>query len=100
MGNNFLECDVADCNEHRLQFNSVVQFKTDDQITELKEQGGLPKEVIDRYGVIDTTLKDKCRTLEWKNAFIVLVMKHYFDKPVHIKQDAEECDEGEKPLIV
>jgi hypothetical protein len=100
MGNGFLECDANDCNEHRLQFNSVIQFKTEEQISYLISQG-LPEEMSSRFGIIDYTLKDKCKTDEWKNAFTMLIIKHYFNQPVHIPSSNDIDEESsEAPLII
>lgn len=98
MGNNFINTDSPDCNEHRLQLNSVNQFKTQVQLDELKTQG-LPEDVLKRYGLIDTTLKEKCRTEEYCNAFIHLMMCYYTDKPIHITQKYDDDDDNEKPII-
>jgi hypothetical protein len=101
MGNDYLECSSADCNEHRFQFNSIIQFKKAEQIEELKELN-LPDNIIDeRYGIIDYSLKEKCRSDEWCNAFILMVMRYYKNEPLSVFQKKEdEIDDNEKPLIL
>jgi hypothetical protein len=99
MGNGYLECSTTDMNEHRFQFSSLIQFKKQEQIDELKKLN-LPENVIDeRFGIIDYSLKEKCQSEEWCNGFILLIMRFYKTEPltVHLNKDAE--NENEKPLI-
>jgi hypothetical protein len=97
MGNDNLQCSTNDCNERRFQFNSLIQFMNKDEIEELKKKG-LPQDIIDtRFGTIDYTLKDKCKTEEWCNAFVLLILKHYKEEPLSVS--IIDIEEEENPLI-
>ena len=100
LGNHHVECSTADCNEHRFQFDSVVQFKKQEQIDELKKFD-LPQEIIDdHFGLIDFELKKNCQSVEWCNAFILLIMDNYKRQPLNVPQNINDCENGsEIPLI-
>lgn len=82
-GNNSLECDTVDCNETRLEFSSVTQFKTAEEIEFMKQEGRDEMEM-KRYKVADPTIKDTCKTMEWRNAVIYLILQHYSHSSVEI----------------
>lgn len=87
-GNYSLECDSTDCNSTKIEFSSVVQFKTEEEINILKSEGRTELEM-KRYKIADTTIKDKCKTLEWSNAVIYLIYENYKNKSVACKKDVE-----------
>lgn len=98
-GNNDLECSTTDCNEHRFQFKSIIQFKKEEQINELKKFD-LPQDIIDdHFGIIDFNLKQNCQSVEWSNAFILLIMRYYKSQPLCVVQVSNIDNEGEMPLI-
>lgn len=82
-GNNSLECDTFDCNETRLEFSSVNQFKTKEEIEFMKQEGRDEMEM-KRYKIADPTIKDTCKTLEWKNAIVYLILQNYSLQSVEI----------------
>lgn len=84
-GNNSLICDNPDCDETRIEFNSVVQFKTQNEIDFMKQEGRDEKE-LERYKIADPNIKTLCKTLEWKNAIVYLLMENYTDKCVEIEK--------------
>lgn len=90
-GNSSLECDNIDCYETCISFSSVVQFKSVEEIEIMKQQGRDPKEMV-RYRVADNNIKDKCRTIEWKNAIIYLILQHYNNSPVEIEKQIDVED--------
>ena len=97
LGNSNLECSTSDCNEHRFQFKSIIQFKKPEQMDELKKLD-LPQNIIDdHFGLIDYNLKQNCQSVEWCNAFILLIMRYYKNQPLSVSQIND--DEGETPLI-
>ncbi len=75
-GNNTLICDTVDCDETRLEFSSVTQFKTQEEIDFMKQEGRDESEM-KRYKVKDATIKDKCKTIEWSNAMVYLLLQNY-----------------------
>ena len=69
-GNFTLVCDAVDCDKTRLEFNSVVQFKTSEEIEMMKQEGRDEKEMA-RYRVADKTIKDKCKNIDWKTQLFI-----------------------------
>ncbi len=93
MGNFPLKFDQKDCKEHEIAFNSVVQFKSAEEIERLRNQG-IPEIVLEAYKVKDESLKLKCRTEKYMNAFVYLIYESYKKTPVPIStpdDDDEEC---------
>jgi hypothetical protein len=90
-GNNTLVCDNVDCDETRVEFCSVVQFKTPEEIELMKQEGRDEKEMV-RYKVADKDIKNKCKSLEWKNAIVYLLFNHYSEKCVEIEKSVDVED--------
>ena len=81
------------------EFNSTIQFKTQQEIDILIAKGENPL-VMEKYKVGDADIKDKCRTDEWANAFVMLMVMNYqnFAVPCGSKQKItnNEKDEDEE----
>lgn len=92
-GNNTLVCDNVDCDETRLEFCSVVQFKTQEEIEIMKQENRDEKEMI-RYKVADTTIKDNCKTLEWKNAIVYLLYMNYSKTCVELDKSSIDVEDN------
>jgi len=98
-GNSSLDCSTSDCNEHRFEFESKIQFKHESQINTLIKYN-LPQNVKDEhFGIINTKLKEKCQSIEWGNAFILMIMKYYKKQPLSVIQNTAIEGEEEIPLI-
>ena len=82
MGNNSLQVDTPDCMEHCLEFESVIQYKTQAEISIL----ALNKTEIEmtRYKVRNASIKDKCKTLDWGNAIVYLLFENWTDETLSI----------------
>jgi hypothetical protein len=76
-GNNSLVLE-GDLNEHLIEFDSFVQFLSPEEIeTKRALEGDF---VVDRkYRVKDPSLKDKCRSVDWRLAVIYLIYSSYID---------------------
>ena len=76
-GNNSLVLE-GDLNEHLIEFDSFVQFLSPEEIeTKRAIEGDF---VVDRkYRVKDPSLKDKCRSVDWRLAVIYLIYSSYVD---------------------
>jgi len=101
MGNEPIECSSNDCDEHRFKFNTVIQFKSEEQLQQLQTHN-LPEDVLTHhFGTIDYSLKDKCKTDEWCNAFILLIMKYYKNEPLTASCSIvdDDDDSNTSPLI-
>ena len=100
MGNDMVQCDPADTFETCIQFNSGKQFKSqgfidatraeleskaNEEISEEKKYSILSK--MNTYLVADDTIKDKCKTLRWGNAMVLLLMKKFIDKKLEPTND-------------
>jgi hypothetical protein len=92
LGNNELKYDVKDVLEHCVQFSSVNQFKTNEEIEEMK-QSGASELLWSSYKVKDPSIKDKCCSEEWKKATIYLLYRHYTDKSVVVETEKENEDD-------
>jgi len=92
-GNNSLDFDANDTWEHALEFSSVNQFKTVEEIERFRREG-MDELELKRYKVKDDKIKEKCKTEEWSNALVYLMYLHYKDKPVTIIRDTEDEDEN------
>ena len=75
-GNNTIECTTDDCDETRLKFESVIQFKSTEEINQLK-QANVSEHFLSRFKLKDTTIKNKCKSIEWANAVVYLLMSKY-----------------------
>lgn len=93
-GNSFLECDTDDVNETRLEFNSVNQFKTEEEIKIMKKENRSENEM-KRYRVADPEIKNKCKTDLWANAIVMLIYMNYKTEAVPIINDCD-CDNQNK----
>ena len=89
-GNTDLLVDSNDCNETRVEFNSVVSFVPKSQLDIYKTY--MDEVELKQYKESDPTLKDKCQTTNWLNAIVYLIYENYTDKSVDIKY--EQNDDG------
>jgi hypothetical protein len=83
MGNDELKVDCNDAFEHCIQFQSVNQFKTQAEIDKMIEDGE-SELLISSFKLKDPTIKEKCRTEEWMNAFVYLIYENYNDEAISI----------------
>ena len=97
-GNYHLYTTTDDCNETRISFRSLVQFKNKEEIElldQLRDEDGekmIEDELMNRFLVKDKTIKDKCKTIEWGNAMIMILMNNYRETPVIVKTEITESD--------
>ena len=92
MGNNELLFDEDDTKEQQIQFKSVVQFKTQEQIDELRANGE-SELFISAYKVKDATFKDSCKTEAWANAFVYLLYENYINSAISVEYKTNEDDD-------
>lgn len=92
-GNNTLVCDNVDCDETRLEFCSVVQFKSKEEIEMMKQEGRDEKEMV-RYKVADINIKNNCKTLEWKNAIVYLLYMNYSHSCVELDKTIVDVEDN------
>ena len=91
-GNEDLIVDTNDCNETRLEFNSVISFVAQEQIDYYKEIGTDEAE-LKKYKVADDSLKVKVETEDWANAIVYILYQNYKDTSVTIKKEVTAIDE-------
>ena len=91
MGNDYLEVDVKDTNDQRIEFNSTVSFKSEEELQKMKEDG-VEDIIIEAYKVRDAKIKDDCNKEEYANAMVMLLYQKWQDKAVFIQKDID--DEG------
>jgi len=93
MGNNEILVDTDDAFEHRIEFHSVIQFKTQEEIHQMIENG-VPEIVIQAYKIKDENIKMKCTTDEWRNAMAFLLYEYYKKTPVSTERKVGEVVEN------
>jgi hypothetical protein len=98
MGNDELKCDIADVKEHQVEFQSVAQFRSAEEIQKMKDEG--ENELIWRnYNVKDEFIKTNCRTEEWKKAIVYLIYENYIHTSVPVVVKTEDLEDNEKTVI-
>lgn len=96
MGNSQLITDTPDCNETRLEFSSVRQFISQEELDEkLKNPEIFGEYEMKRYKVRNPQLKVKCKTEAYGNAMVKLLYDNYEDKQVEITRDIEELEQND-----
>lgn len=89
MGNDYLEVDVKDTNDQRIEFNSTVSFKSKEELQKMKEDG-VEDIIINAYKVRDDKIKDNCNKEEYANAMVMLLYQKWQDKAVFIQKEIDE----------
>jgi uncharacterized membrane-anchored protein YjiN (DUF445 family) len=89
MGNDYLEVDVKDTNDQRIEFNSTVSFKSEEELQKMKEDG-VEDIIIKAYKVRDAKIKDDCNKEVSANAMVMLLYQKWQDKAVFIQKDIDE----------
>ena len=97
MGNNEMLVDKQDTFEHCIEFNSVIQFKSQADI-DIMIKNGEDEKIIQIYKVGDPNIKNKCMTEKWKNAMIYLLFKNYKETPVSTFKKIDDVEDNEKSL--
>ena len=98
MGNNEILVDTDDAFEHRIEFHSVIQFKTQEEINQMIENGE-PEIITQAYKIKDEDIKIKCTSDEWRNAMVYLLYEYYRKTPVSTERKAEEVVENENQSL-
>lgn len=88
LGNHQLEFDSADCWEQGLEFCSVYQFESQEVINAADEDNRL------KMRLADTNIKAQCKTVEWGNACVYLLMQNYSDNKVSIVREEADSDDA------
>lgn len=98
-GNDDLILDSNDANEHRVQFSSCNQFKSEDEIKAIEDDmiqcGGNENDIEllkRKYKVKDSNIKDKCHLQEWKLAMVYLIYDNYKNNAVNIDFHSDNCE--------
>ena len=98
LGNYSLNTTTEDCNETRIQFKSLVQFKTEEEIKlleNLTDENGeqiIDDNLMNRFHIKDKSIKDNCKNINWGNAMIMILMNNYKEEPVNIEIDISQVD--------
>ena len=97
MGNNGLLVDTNDAFEHRIEFNSVIQFKTQEEIDQMRENGVDPR-VLEIYKIKDDNIKTKCTSEGWRNAMVFLLFENYKTSPVSTAKKSDDIEDEHQTL--
>lgn len=83
------------------EFNSTISFKTQEEIDSMIAKGE-DALILQKYKVGDPKIKDDCRTVDWGNAFVMLMIENYqdfavpcIDPPILVGGVAEEEEKEE-----
>jgi hypothetical protein len=93
MGNDYLDVDTKDTNEHRIEFNSVVSFKSKEEIEKMVADG-LDERVISTYKIKNDEIKNMCKTEEYSNALVMLLFDKWDDKSVGLTKELDDQEES------
>jgi hypothetical protein len=98
-GNNELKYTENDVKEQEISFVGIKQFKTKEEIEQMKESG-MSEIALKQFGIKDNNLKDIVKTEEYQKAFIYLIFSSFKDYavPVIMKTDNDDEDENNVPL--
>jgi len=83
MGNDPIAME-GDVKEHWLEFESAVQYKSQEFLDSIEDE--LTKR---KYRVADPTLKQRITTADYKMAFIQLMLEAYDDRAIHVEVETE-----------
>jgi hypothetical protein len=111
MCNDLPKITSNDCLESLVEFNTTNQFKSEEEINNIKlkvedkikditdeNQKEFYKLELNKYKLADPTIKDKIKNNEnWKNAFILLLLKNWKNTKILINSD-NRYDEEEETL--
>lgn len=84
------------------EFNSTISFKTQEEIDGMKAKGE-DEIILQQFRVGDALIKDKCKTDEWCNAFIMLMVQAYqvsavpFLNKIELNTAVDEDDDCDDP---
>lgn len=92
-GNYSFVCDSHDCDETRVEFESVNQFLKPEEIEHRKQE--YDEQEMQRFRIADATIKDKCLTDEWKNAIVYLIMESYQQNSVPVLREIMDDDNND-----
>lgn len=93
MGNGSLQATSDDVFETRIEFASLVQFKSESEIEAMKKEGRSEVEM-KRYRTADPDIKRKCNNEEWRNACVMLFIENYQKIAVPIFSDELDIEEN------
>ena len=91
-GNSDLQIDNNDCNETRVEFNSVVSFVEQSQI-DIYRENGMEEDELKRYKIADSEIKPKCKSEAWSNAIVFMLYENYQTKAITIVKEINSTDE-------
>ena len=99
LGNDTLEVE-GDVNEHRIQFESAIQFKSAEYIAKVRkyhpeetpEEKELGEKMASKYRVANPNIKRECEKPEWQYGFIRVMMEYFKDETVVAEHEEEPED--------
>jgi hypothetical protein len=104
MMNDMPPVEPSDALEHCIEFKTTRQFKSADWIAqrtaELKDRvkNGEDANILlelQKYAEGDAKIKEKCTSVEWCNAFIHLILKHYKETELMTSTSNLDGESGE-----
>jgi hypothetical protein len=91
MGNHSLNYDANDVLETCLELSSVTQFITQEALNAMKAEG-VDADELKRYRVGNQQIKATVAEVDWRNAFVYLMLDSYKENAVPIPRNADADD--------
>jgi hypothetical protein len=96
VGNDELQTNLKDADDHRIRFNSVLQYKTKSEIDKMRADGE-PELLLSSYLVKDPSVSEMCKKNDyWRKAVVYLICESFIDEAVVVERDEE--DDGDISL--
>jgi hypothetical protein len=89
MGNDDLIVDTEDANQTRVEFSSVIQFKTQEQIDTMISEG-IDSRIIQKFKVRDNNIKNIVKEEKYGNAMIMLLFNNWKPTACEFSREEEE----------
>jgi hypothetical protein len=89
LGNDELIVDTPDTNQKRIEFSSVVQFKSKEQIDKMANDG-IDRKIINKFKIRDDNIKNLIKTEEYANAMVMLLFNNWKSTPCEFSREEDE----------
>jgi hypothetical protein len=89
MGNDDLVVDTEDANQKRVEFSSVIQFKSQEQIDTMISEG-VDSRIINKFKVRDNNIKNLVKEEKYGNAIVMLLFEKWKPTACEFSREEEE----------
>jgi hypothetical protein len=89
MGNDDLVVDTEDANQKRIEFSSVIQFKSQEQI-DIMVSEGVDSRIINKFKVRNNNIKNLVKEEKYGNAIVMLLFENWKPTACEFSREEEE----------